>query len=207
MHLAFVWQKEWNFFPPAEFHFGRIANWYCTSITELWSELQKSCSVLWASLVCLNSLKGLCWAASHSAGSGSCSSGQDRSFLGIWGSTLKSKSIFSPFFHLSENPKKLTQLNQENLLHTSCFVYKELIEASASHFFTYSQPSCTVPHQMNPCSWWFLFKLPCIYLCISEMPSWSFLSINWITEMQNRDAHCSSQELFVVWTGLVHDKL
>lgn len=33
------------FFPPAEFRFGRAADWCCMSITELYSELQKSCSV------------------------------------------------------------------------------------------------------------------------------------------------------------------
>lgn len=161
MNLAFVWQKEWTFFFPAEFHFGSVANWYCVSITELWSELQRSCSVAVSKLRLLEFFKRPC-ADQHLVLICLEASVQDRTW--VFRAYEAQHSSLSPYFPHSftfqKNPERLAVLSQwqEHLLHTSCFVYKEPIEAESKSLSIFHMQwvkllaNSTVPHQVNPCS-------------------------------------------------------
>ena len=153
-------------------------------------------------------------------------SGQNMSFWGLWNSTLKSKSLFSTFFQVSEKPQKadraqaVTGTSPVHIMLCSQETHSGRYQVPLHFSHAVSQAACKQQfltkwiHVLVECrliTFFFLracyFELPCIYLYIFEMPSWRFVSIYWFTEIQKGEAYCNTQVLLAIWTGLVHDKI
>lgn len=146
---------------PAEFHFGRAADWYCVSITEL----QKSCSVAVSKFSLLEFFKkALCWPVSCLI----CleAAVQDRTWT-FWACEAQHSSLnprFPILSHFRNGWQSSVSDRNISCTHHALFTRNSLRHrASASQFFICSESSCLQIAQ---------FPTKCIHV----LGKWAFIA-------------------------------